>query len=109
MNNAGAQGFVLGDGRAARRLSQGNEQRILAAQQVIDHRTMQMALGTMKPEEATRMVLEKPAAFMKAFEMAARSNAASRGHAATALAALKPIGEKTASNAKRLGRTKSRA
>ena len=84
-------------------------QMLMTAQQVIAHRTMQMALGTMKPEEATRMVLEKPAAFMKAFEMAARSNAASRGHAATALAALKPIGEKTASNAKRLGRTKSRA
>ena len=83
-------------------------QMLMTAQQVIAHRTMQMALGTMKPEEATRMVLEKPAAFMKAFEMAARSAAASRGHAATTLAGIRPIGAKTASNAKRLGRGKGR-
>lgn len=82
-------------------------QMLMTAQMVIAARTQQMALGTMKPEEATRMVLEKPAAFLKAFEMAARSSAASRGHAATALAALKPIGARTAANAKRLGRKRA--
>ncbi|MCA8878921.1 MAG: hypothetical protein KDA73_02980 [Rhodobacteraceae bacterium] len=81
---------------------------LMTAQQVIAVRSMQMALGTMKPEEATRMVLEKPAAFAKAFEMAARSQAASRGTAAAALAAIKPIGAKTAANARRLGKTKTR-
>ncbi|MCR9085896.1 MAG: hypothetical protein NXH97_04030 [Rhodobacteraceae bacterium] len=79
-------------------------QMLMSANQVIVARMMQMMLGTMKPEEATRMVLEKPAAFAKSFEMAARSAAASRGTAAATLAGIKPIGAKTKSNAKRLSR-----
>lgn len=83
-------------------------QMLMTANQVIASRMMQMSLGTMKPEEMTRMYLEKPAAFAKSFEMAARSASASRGYAAATLAGIKPIGAKTSSNAKRLNRRKRR-
>lgn len=82
-------------------------QMLVTANQVIAVRTMQMALGTMKPEEAARMVLEKPSALAKSMEMASRSAAASRGFAAATLAGIKPIGAKTASNMKRLSRRKN--
>ncbi|OSP55149.1 hypothetical protein [Pseudoruegeria sp. SK021] len=82
-------------------------QMVITANVVIQRRCMQMALGTMKPEEAARMVLEKPAAMAKLFEMAARAHAAQRGTAAVALAAITPIGAKTASNAKRLSGPKT--
>ncbi len=78
---------------------------LVTAGSVINHRVTQMALGTMKPEEATRMVLEKPAAFAKSMEMAARASAARRGSAAAALAAIKPIGARTRANARRLNKT----
>ena len=78
-------------------------QMLMTAQTVIGVRVTQMALGVMKPEESARMVLEKPAAFAKSIEMAARAHAAKRGTAAVALAAIKPIGARTAANAKRLG------
>lgn len=84
--------------------SQAYTKMLLTAGQVIQARTAQMALGTMKPDEAARMVLEKPAAFAKAAEMAARAQAASKGSAAVALAALRPIGAKTGANARRLSR-----
>jgi len=83
-------------------------QMLISANMVIQQRMMQMALGTMKPEEAARMVFEKPAAFAKAFEMAARSHAASQGNAAVMLAALTPIGARTRANAARLGRSRRR-
>lgn len=75
-----------------------------SAQEVIQRRTMQMALGQMHPEEAMRMVMEKPAAFAEAFERAARATVAGQGAADVALAAVKPIGAKTHANAKRLRR-----
>ena len=75
---------------------------LMTAGQVIQKRSLQMAMGTMKPEEAVRMVLEKQSAFAKSVEMAARSSAAGRGHAATTLAAIKPIGSKIRANARRL-------
>ena len=84
-------------------------QMAVTANQVIAVRTTQMALGVMKPEEAARMILEKPAAFARSFEMAARAQAASKGHAAVALAALTPLGAKTGSNARRLQRARRRA
>ena len=73
-----------------------------SANEVIWRRTLQMTMGTMKPEEFTRMVMEKPTAFAKSMEMVARAQAGSRGNAATAMAAIKPIGSKTRSNARRL-------
>jgi hypothetical protein len=54
------------------------------------------------------MVLEKPAAFAKSFEMASRAVAGNRGHAAVALAAIGPIGKATGANARRLGKRPSR-
>jgi hypothetical protein len=83
-------------------------QMLFSATMVIQHRMTQMALGTMKPQEAARMVFEKPAAFAKAFEMAARTQAANKGAAAVSLAAIKPIGARTRANAARLGKTRRR-
>jgi hypothetical protein len=83
-------------------------QMMATAAMVIQARVLQMSLGTMRPEEATRMVLEKPAAFAKSFEMASRAVAGNRGHAAVALAAIGPIGKATGANARRLGKRPSR-
>ncbi len=77
---------------------------MVSASMVIQERTMQMALGTMRPEEATRMVLEKPAAFAKSFEMAARATAGSKGTAAAMLAAMRPLEAKTRANSRRLAK-----
>jgi hypothetical protein len=75
----------------------------IAAASVMQARMMQMALGTMKPEEATRMMLEKPSTFMRSTEGAARAAAANRGPAAVAEAALAPYRTATRANARRLG------
>ncbi|MCA0920184.1 hypothetical protein [Pseudooceanicola nanhaiensis] len=69
---------------------------------VIHMRLMQIALGQMEAEEATRMVLEKPATFARSAEMSARALAANRGVAAAAIAGMKPIERTTRSNARRL-------
>ena len=76
----------------------------LSANEVIQRRTMQMAFGQMNPEEAARMVFEKPAAFASAFERAARATAAGRDPLTVAMAAVQPIGAKTSANARRLRR-----
>lgn len=81
-------------------------QMLWTANLVIQQRVMQMALGTMRPEEAARMVFEKPSAFAKSMEMAMRSSAAGKGNAAAALAAIRPIGAKTKANARRLSKTR---
>ncbi len=83
-------------------------QMLMSANIVIQQRMMQMALGVMTPAEAARMVMEKPAAFAKSMEMAARAGAASKGHAAVALAALTPIGSRTRANAARLSKPRRR-
>lgn len=77
---------------------------VISANQVIGYRTLDMALGKMKPEEFTRMVFEKPATFAKSVEMASRAAAARRGHAASALASIKPYEAKTRSNSTRLAK-----
>lgn len=79
---------------------------MMQANEVIWRRSIQMALGTMTAQEATRMVLEKPAAFMAAMERAATAAAGSRGHAEATLAALRPIGARTGANVRRLRRTR---
>tara|TARA_B100000749_G_scaffold267171_1_gene243866 strand:- start:241 stop:540 length:300 start_codon:yes stop_codon:yes gene_type:complete len=75
-----------------------------SAQEVMQRRTMQMALGQMRPEEAARMVFEKPAAFASAFERAARATVKGYDPMSVALAAVQPIGARTRANAKRLRR-----
>ncbi|MBE3637414.1 hypothetical protein [Mangrovicoccus algicola] len=75
---------------------------ILSAGEVVQKRMLQMALGTMKSEEAARMVLEKPAAFAKSFEMASRAAAGSKGTAEAMLAAIRPIEASTRANSRRL-------
>ncbi|WP_193139720.1 hypothetical protein [Meridianimarinicoccus sp. MJW13] len=77
---------------------------MMAANLVILNRTTQMMLGMMSSQEAARMIFEKPAAFAKSMEMAARAQAAGRDHAAMALAAVRPIRTKTRANARRLSR-----
>ena len=79
-------------------------QMMAAAGVVIQQRMLQMALGTMRPDEAARMVMEKPAAFAKSAEMAARAAAGGKGHAAVAMAALGPYGRAAGANARRLSR-----
>ncbi len=75
---------------------------------VIQHRTLQMSLGTMRPEEAMRMLLEKPSTFAKSAEMTMRALAAQKGAADVALAAIGPIGTATKANARRLSRRRTR-
>ena len=74
----------------------------MSAAEVIARRTTMMAQGAMSQPEAVRMLLEKPATFAFAAEKA--MTAAARGGDAmtVANAALRPIGRKTAANARRL-------
>lgn len=74
----------------------------VAAGAVIQVRMMQLALGTMKPVEATRMVMEKPSAFIRAAEGSARALAANQGLAAATVAGLSPLRIAAEANAKRL-------
>ena len=74
----------------------------MAANEVIWRRTTDMALGTMSASEATRMFFEKPVAYARAAEKAAMAGARGKGTASAALAAIKPVGAKAKSNARRL-------
>ncbi|TQS71762.1 hypothetical protein ERN12_12245 [Rhodobacteraceae bacterium] len=76
----------------------------MAAATVIQIRMMQMSLGVMKPEEATRMLLEKPQTFMRATELSARALAANKGLASAVIAGLNPIARATRTNAARLSK-----
>jgi hypothetical protein len=74
----------------------------MSAAAVIQVRTMQMSLGTMKPAEAIRMVLEKPSVLMRAVELSARALGENKGLAAATIAGIAPIQQATQANAKRL-------
>lgn len=93
---------ALGAWRAWARLGAASAKMTLTASEVVWRRSMMMAQGGLSAPEAARMVLEKPAAFALAAQRAAV--AAARGGDATkvASAALKPIGARTAANARRL-------
>ncbi|EIE50824.1 hypothetical protein AL036_05630 [Salipiger aestuarii] len=86
----------------------GAAQMMMASSSVIQIRVLQMSLGTMRPEEATRMVFEKSSALAKATEMAGRALAANKGPAEASLAGLAPYTRATRANAKRLSRRSSR-
>ncbi|MBP0481264.1 hypothetical protein [Sagittula salina] len=75
---------------------------VVSAGVVIQTRVAQMAMGVMRPEEFVRMVMEKPAAFASASEMAGRALAANKGYAAAWGAALAPIEASASANARRL-------
>jgi hypothetical protein len=77
------------------------------ASQVIWQRSAEMALGTMSAREATRMILEKPAAFAQASQKAALAGVSGKGAAGVAAAAIRPIRSKTRANAKRLAAKRS--
>lgn len=72
------------------------------AAEVIAHRTIRMASGTMTQPEALAMVMEKATAFTAAAEHAAVVAAKGGDVMNIASAALKPYGAKTRSNARRL-------
>lgn len=79
-----------------------------SAATVVQLRVMQMALGTLRPEEAARMVFEKPAAFASGAERAMRAMAGGKGCQAATLAALAPVSRRAGSNARRLTRSSRR-
>lgn len=74
----------------------------MSAATVIQARVMQMALGVMKPQEFTRMILEKPSAFARSGEMAMRALTAQKGYAVVMAEAIAPIEASTRANARRL-------
>ena len=74
----------------------------LNAAEVIAHRSMRMAMGTMTTPEAIGMVMEKATAFATATERAAIVAAKGGDVINIASEALKPYGAKTRSNARKL-------
>ncbi|MEQ5870153.1 hypothetical protein J4E08_09605 [Sagittula sp. NFXS13] len=77
-------------------------QMMLSAGVVVQTRMAQMAMGVMKPQEFTRMVLEKPSAFARGGEMAMRAMSGNKGYAIVMAEALKPIEASASANARRL-------
>ncbi|WP_376871112.1 antifreeze protein [Albirhodobacter sp. R86504] len=74
------------------------------AQAVIAMRTAgMMGFWATKPSEMDRMVAEKTTAAMDSMQAAQRAALAGKSPADVMRAGLKPIGRKTAANAKRLG------
>ncbi len=81
-------------------------QMMIATGTVMQIRMMQMAMGTMRPDEASRMMLEKPAAFARAAEKSSVALMRNQGLAAATLAGMRPIGTTARANARRLSRKK---
>ncbi|MEM6386570.1 MAG: antifreeze protein [Pseudomonadota bacterium] len=80
-------------------------QMLTEAQTVIAFRVLGMAGGwPVSPTEHTRMVLEKGPAFIRAYGDATTAAMKGKRVDEIAEAALRPIGRKTRSNAKRLSR-----
>ena len=74
----------------------------MSAGEVILRRSIMMAQGAMSAPEATKMLLEKPAAFAVAAEKAITAAARGAHPTSVAEAALRPIGARTRANARRL-------
>jgi hypothetical protein len=92
----------LGAWQAWARLGAASAKMALSASEVFWRRSLMMAQGGMSGPEAARMVMEKPAAFALAAQRAATAAAQGGDMAKVAAAALKPIGARTAANARRL-------
>ncbi|ORE93501.1 hypothetical protein [Acuticoccus yangtzensis] len=80
----------------------------MSATSVIQTRTLQMMTGTMRADEAARMLMEKPSAFAKSAEMTMRAMAGNKGIGAVVAAGIKPISASATANAKRLARSGKR-
>ncbi|MEM7753308.1 MAG: antifreeze protein [Pseudomonadota bacterium] len=90
-------------------LSVRTAQMLAEAQTVVAFRVMGMAGGwPVSPSENARMVLEKGPAFIQAYGDAATAAMKGKRLDEIAEAALKPIGRRTRSNAKRLSRQRRR-
>ncbi|GGH57503.1 antifreeze protein [Frigidibacter albus] len=77
----------------------------LEAQTVIAFRMAgMMGLWATKPQEMTRMIEEKPTVMLDAFMAASSAFMAGAAPAGVMRAGMKPIGVKTAANARRLGK-----
>lgn len=82
-------------------------QMLVEANTVIAFRVMGMAGGwPVSPTEGARMVFEKGPAFLRAYGDAATAAMKGKRPDEIATAALRPIGRKTRSNAKRLSRSR---
>ncbi|WP_116132176.1 antifreeze protein [Tropicimonas sp. IMCC34043] len=79
---------------------------MIAANEVILRRTLQMATGTMSAAEATRMLAEKPEAFAKGVQQAGLAALRGQSGPRIAAAAINPVRRKAQSNAARLRRGK---
>ncbi|SDJ61869.1 hypothetical protein [Aliiruegeria lutimaris] len=73
-----------------------------AASEVIWLRSWQMMTGTMSTEEATKMVLEKPFAFVQAAQDAGVSAISGNDPGAITRAAVAPLRKEARDNARRL-------
>ncbi len=78
------------------------QEMFLAASEVIWRRSLQMMTGTMSLGEATRMVLEKPRAFVQAAQDAGGAAFGGGDPGAITRAAVAPLREEARSNARRL-------
>jgi len=77
----------------------------IEAQTVIAFRMAgMMGLWATKPQEMTRMIEEKPMVMLDAFLSASSAFMAGAAPAGVMRAGMKPIGVKTAANARRLGK-----
>jgi hypothetical protein len=75
-----------------------------AASRVIFHRCLLAAQGAMTAAEATRMMMEKPAAFADSAMLSALAAARGASPARIAEAGLRPVARKARANARRLSR-----
>lgn len=90
--------------RAMMQLSAAYQTMAIAAGEVIFRRTLQIATGSMSPPDAVGMVMEKATVFAAAAEKAAIAAARGGDPVRVASAALRPYGDKTRANVRRLRR-----
>ncbi len=76
----------------------------LAASEVVARRVHLFATGALTAEEATRMVMEKPAAMAKGMEAGARAFVAGASPHDAFMEAAEPISDRAQANARRLRR-----
>lgn len=76
----------------------------LSAAEVIWWRGLQMAAGQMSLREATRMTMEKPAAFAKGLEQGVLAAVQGKGPDKVTTAFLRPVSRRAHANARRLRR-----
>ena len=97
-----AYSFLLQSGHNWQKAAIEEQEMLLAASEVIWHRSWQMLTGTMSANEATRMVLEKPVAFARAAQQIGEAVVGGEDPGAITRAAVQPLRREARSNARRL-------